>query len=108
MVAALKQGDVEASAVSYVNLHGTGTPHNDEMEAKAVASVFGSNTPCSSTKPMVGHMLGASGATEIGFCFLALQDYLEAPEYFYRTFIAPGHRHVEFYPKLLKARRTPA
>lgn len=36
---------------------------------------------------------------------LALPDYLEAPEYFYKTFIAPGHRHVDFYPRLLNARR---
>lgn len=60
--------------VDYINLHGTATPKNDAMEAIAVNSLFGSNTPCSSVKGMIGHTLGAAGATEIGLCWLMMQD----------------------------------
>ncbi len=71
---ALRDSALSAGEIAYVNLHGTGTLHNDSMEAKAVASVFSSSTRCSSTKPLVGHMLGASGATELGFCWLSMRD----------------------------------
>ena len=71
MRAALSDAEVAAEDVAYVNLHGTGTPLNDAMEAKAVHRVFGA-VPCSSTKPLVGHTLGASGAIEAGFCWLML------------------------------------
>ena len=71
MRAALGDAGVAAKDVAYVNLHGTGTPLNDAMEARAVHRVFGA-VPCSSTKPLVGHTLGASGAIEAGFCWLML------------------------------------
>ena len=51
-------------AIDYVNLHGTGTRANDAMEDIAVAEVFGTATPCSSTKGWSGHTLGASGILE--------------------------------------------
>ena len=57
---------------AYINLHGTGTPLNDSMEAKAVAALFGTATPCSSTKAMIGHALGAAGACEAAFLWLTL------------------------------------
>ncbi len=72
MRGALADAGVGAADVLYLNLHGTGTPLNDSMECAAVARVFGLETPCSSTKPLVGHALGAAGATEAGFCWLAL------------------------------------
>lgn len=74
--AALDQAGLQATDIDYVNLHGTGTSHNDAMEAKAIASIFPEETPCSSTKPLVGHMLGASGATEAAFCWMVLRDSL--------------------------------
>jgi len=73
MRGALADAGIDARDVLYLNLHGTGTPLNDSMECAAVARVFGLDTPCSSTKPLVGHTLGAAGATEAGFCWLALQ-----------------------------------
>ena len=73
MRGALADAGVAGRDVLYLNLHGTGTPLNDSMECAAVARVFGLETPCSSTKPLVGHTLGAAGATEAGFCWLALQ-----------------------------------
>jgi 3-oxoacyl-[acyl-carrier-protein] synthase-1 len=69
---ALDDAGIDARAVAYVNLHGTGTPLNDAMESLAVHRVFGSGVPCSSTKPVVGHTLGASGAVEIAFCWMVL------------------------------------
>jgi 3-oxoacyl-[acyl-carrier-protein] synthase-1 len=62
--------------IAYVNLHGTGTPLNDTMEGKAVVRLFGTATPCSSTKSMTGHTLGAAGAIEAAFVWLTLHgDY---------------------------------
>ncbi len=59
--------------IDYINLHGTGTPANDHVEALTVARVFGSATPCSSTKGATGHCLGAAGAVEALICDLALE-----------------------------------
>jgi 3-oxoacyl-[acyl-carrier-protein] synthase-1 len=61
-------------AIAYLNLHGTGTPLNDRMECLAVERVFGTELPVSSTKPLVGHTLGAAGAMEAAFCWLALDQ----------------------------------
>ncbi|WP_444891663.1 beta-ketoacyl-ACP synthase [Microbulbifer sp. DLAB2-AA] len=71
---ALENASLDASDIDYLNLHGTGTPQNDSMEALAVERVFGSQLPCSSTKPLTGHTLGAAGALEAAFCWLALQN----------------------------------
>ena len=73
MRGALADAGLEAAAIDYLNLHGTGTPHNDAMEAAAVQRVLGGEVPCSSTKPLTGHTLGAAGALEAAFCWLALQ-----------------------------------
>ena len=70
----LKEAKLNASDVDYINLHGTATKKNDSMEAIAVHEVFGNKMPCSSVKGMIGHTLGAAGATEIGLCWLMLQE----------------------------------
>ncbi|MBY4676120.1 beta-ketoacyl-[acyl-carrier-protein] synthase family protein [Marinobacterium arenosum] len=72
MTAALKDGGVQSTEVGYVNLHGTATALNDQMESLAMYEVFGSDTFCSSTKPFTGHTLGAAGAVEAGICWLML------------------------------------
>lgn len=72
--AALRQAEAGPDEIDYVNLHGTGTPHNDAMEARAIREVFSERTPCSSTKPLTGHTLGASGAIEAAFCWMVLRD----------------------------------
>ncbi len=74
MSAALADAGIAAEQISYINLHGTATALNDQMEALAVAAVFGSSAQCSSTKPFTGHTLGAAGALEAAICWLALQE----------------------------------
>ena len=69
--AALAPGDID-----YINLHGTGTPSNDNAESRAVTALFGDATPCSSTKGATGHALGAAGALEAVICALALKSGL--------------------------------
>ena len=73
MAQALARAGLEPGAIDYVNLHGTSTPSNDRAEDRAMVRVFGSSTPCSSTKGWTGHTLGAAGITEIVFAALALE-----------------------------------
>ncbi|GIU11339.1 MULTISPECIES: beta-ketoacyl-[acyl-carrier-protein] synthase family protein [unclassified Shewanella] len=76
MQAALMMADLQPEQIDYLNLHGTATPKNDAMESRAVHTVFSSSLPpCSSTKPLTGHTLGAAGAIEAAFCYLLLSDY---------------------------------
>ena len=72
MQRALSRAGLQADQIGYLNLHGTATQHNDAMESHAVAQVFPQGVPCSSTKPMTGHTLGAAGALEAAFCWLSL------------------------------------
>ncbi|MBH1967656.1 MAG: beta-ketoacyl-[acyl-carrier-protein] synthase family protein [Pseudomonadales bacterium] len=69
---ALSRASLQPEQIGYLNLHGTATQHNDAMESLAVATLFPAGVPCSSTKPMTGHTLGAAGALEAAFCWLSL------------------------------------
>ncbi len=67
MKAALADAGIRAEEVDYINAHGTSTPHNDSMESAAIKAFFGDHAyemVVGSTKSMVGHLLGAAGATE--------------------------------------------
>lgn len=72
MSQAVSDAGLTPDAITYINVHGTGTALNDVMEAHAVASLFRPEIPCSSTKSMTGHMLGAAGACEAAFLWLSL------------------------------------
>ncbi len=74
MRAALADAQARAAEILYLNLHGTGTPLNDAMESRAVERVLGLHIPCSSTKPLTGHTLGAAGALELAFCWMLLAN----------------------------------
>ncbi len=76
MQRALAGAGLAPDDVDYINLHGTGTPSNDSAESRAVSALFGSLTPCSSTKGATGHALGAAGALEAVICALALKASL--------------------------------
>lgn len=72
--AALVDADLEPTAIDYLNLHGTGTLQNDAMESLAVSAAFSQGVPCSSTKPLTGHCLGAAGAVEAAISAALLLD----------------------------------
>ena len=74
MKAALDDATMLPEEIDYINLHGTATLQNDAMESRAVAQLFGNKTPCSSSKPVTGHCLGAAGAIEAGLCWLLLSE----------------------------------
>ncbi|MHC8316568.1 beta-ketoacyl-[acyl-carrier-protein] synthase family protein [Pseudomonas sp. LB3P31] len=69
---ALDRASLQPGQIAYLNLHGTATQHNDSMESLAVTTLFPAGVPCSSTKPLTGHTLGAAGALEAAFCWLSL------------------------------------
>lgn len=82
MANALRHARLDPSAVHYINAHGTSTPAGDIAETEAVKRVFGAHAGelvVSSTKSMVGHMLGAAGGVEAVFTVLALRDQVAPP-----------------------------
>ncbi len=79
---ALNDAQLNVEQVQYINAHGTSTPAGDKAEAAAIRSVFGDHAyelSVSSTKSMVGHLLGAAGAVEAIFSVLAIQDQVAPP-----------------------------
>ena len=82
MQRALDSAGVSLDEIDYINAHGTSTPINDKSETIAVKRVFGEkayNIPISSTKSMVGHSLGASGALEAIVCINSINDRIMHP-----------------------------
>lgn len=79
---AVDDSGIDPSAIEYVNAHGTSTPAGDVAESRAVEKVFGSaarSVAVSSTKSMIGHLLGAAGAVEAIFSILAIRDQVAPP-----------------------------
>lgn len=88
MEAALRAADVGPREVDYVSAHGTGTPSNDPIEAKAIRVVLGpaaDSVPVSSIKSMLGHTQGAASAIEAVSCLLAIRDGIVPPNVNYET-----------------------
>ena len=82
----LKMADCEPKDVDYINAHGTSTPLNDKSEATAIREVFGDyKVPISSTKSMIGHLIGAAGAVEAVACALAIKKQIIPPTINYET-----------------------
>lgn len=73
MKRALQSSGLAASSIDYIHLHGTATRANDVSEDKAVTALFGTETPCSSTKGWTGHGLGVSGVTNAIVAMLCIQ-----------------------------------
>src|SRR5690606_5517407 len=74
---AILDAGISAGMIHYINAHGTSTPAGDKAECQAVKSVMGSSVSevaVSSTKSMIGHLLGAAGAVEAIFSVLAIRD----------------------------------
>ncbi len=79
---ALRDAGLPPQAVQYINAHGTSTPAGDLAETQAIHRVFGADAgkvAISSTKSMIGHLLGASGAVEAIFSILSLRDQVAPP-----------------------------
>jgi len=82
MKMALKDGNVDASEVDYINAHGTSTKYGDEIESKAIKTVFGEHAykiAVSSTKSMTGHLLGAAGGVEAVVSVLSIYNDIIPP-----------------------------
>ena len=79
---ALKNGRVNIGEVDYINAHGTSTPAGDIAETMAIKNVFKNNAKklaISSTKSMIGHLLGAAGGVEAIFSVLSIRDQVAPP-----------------------------
>ncbi|MDR0892940.1 MAG: beta-ketoacyl-[acyl-carrier-protein] synthase family protein [Mediterranea sp.] len=86
---ALRMAGVAPHEVSYINVHGTGTPDNDLSESKALRRIFGEEVPpFSSVKPFIGHTLGASEGIEAVYSILAIQRGVMYPSLNFTTPIA--------------------
>ncbi len=88
MRATLDDAGVNGDQVDYINAHGTSTPAGDRIETLAIKRVFGDHAatmPVSSTKSMMGHLLGAAGGVEAGLCALVLRDQVIPPTINYET-----------------------
>jgi 3-oxoacyl-[acyl-carrier-protein] synthase II len=82
MLMALRKAGFSPKDIDYINAHGTSTSMNDKCETMAIKSVFGEDAyrvPVSSTKSMMGHMIGAAGAIEAVVCILAIQHGVVPP-----------------------------
>jgi 3-oxoacyl-[acyl-carrier-protein] synthase-1 len=76
---ALRQANLTALDIDYINAHATSTPVGDGIEAQAIFEVFGANTPVSSTKSLTGHECWMAGASEIVYSLLMMQNDFIAP-----------------------------
>ncbi|HSG15518.1 MAG TPA: beta-ketoacyl-ACP synthase II [Anaerolineae bacterium] len=88
MKRALDDAGINITDVDYINAHGTSTPAGDVAETKAIKTVFGENAydiPVSSSKSMVGHMMGAAGAVEAVACIMTLNEGIIHPTINYET-----------------------
>ncbi len=80
--AALADAGISYKDVDYINTHGTSTTENDSIETKAIKAAFkeeAKNTPVSSVKSLLGHLIGAAGAAELITCVLAMRDSIVPP-----------------------------
>jgi 3-oxoacyl-[acyl-carrier-protein] synthase II len=82
MEMALKDGNIRPEEVDYINAHGTSTNYGDEIETNAIKKVYGKHAYelcVSSTKSMIGHLLGASGGVEAAICVLSIHNKTVPP-----------------------------
>jgi 3-oxoacyl-[acyl-carrier-protein] synthase II len=105
---ALRDADVGAGDVAYVNAHGTSTPLNDASETRALKTALGSHAsaiPISSTKSAVGHSLGAAGAVEAVATVIALQERVAPPTLNYEE--PDGELDLDYVPDGPRALHAP-
>ena len=89
IVSALDDAGIDSDTIDYINLHGTGTRLNDAMESKAISKIFGEFVSASSTKQVMGHVLGAAGAVEAAILWLMINQA--------ESVLLPPHHGAENY-----------
>ena len=107
MKMAIRKAAIAPEAIDYINAHGTGTPLNDSSETQAIKSVFGAHAQrlaISSTKSMLGHMMGAAGSVEALICALVIHEgcipptiNLEQPD---------PHCDLDYVPNVMREARV--
>ena len=110
MQMALRKSGLDPSEIDYINAHGTSTPLGDELELGAVRRLFGNaiaNVSMSSTKSMIGHLLGGAGAVESIFCILAMRDQIVPPTINLDN-PSPSCEGVDLVPHVAKKREVQA
>lgn len=95
IISALKMANLNPNDIGYINLHGTGTKANDKMEANLISDIF-DDTPCSSTKGLMGHTLGAAGAIEAMICAMIIEQSIKNNQS-----LLPPHYYNGVYDKEL-------
>lgn len=86
--AALRKSEIDPTTIDYINPHGSGTPLNDRVETAVFKEIMGPaayNAAVSSTKPITGHCMGASGSVEALACVMAIRDQTVPPTINYTT-----------------------
>jgi 3-oxoacyl-[acyl-carrier-protein] synthase II len=110
MQMALRKAGLEPKDIDYINAHGTSTPLGDELELGAVRRLFGDaikTVSMSSTKSMIGHLLGGAGAVESIFCILAMRDQIVPPTINLEN-PSESCEGVDLVPNVAKARTVKA
>ncbi|HEV8674788.1 MAG TPA: beta-ketoacyl-ACP synthase II [Methylomirabilota bacterium] len=103
MAGALRDAGLEPSMIGYINAHGTSTPYNDKTETMAIKRVFGEHAPklaVSSTKSMIGHLLGAAGGVEAIATVLALHHGVLPPTINYE--VADPECDLDYVPNVAR------
>ena len=106
MERALQDGGISPDEVDYINAHGTSTPYNDRVETQAIKKLFGEHAyrlAVSSTKSMIGHLLGAAGGVEIVATLLSMKHGVIPPTINYEE--ADPDCDLDYVPNKARSRQ---
>jgi 3-oxoacyl-[acyl-carrier-protein] synthase II len=107
MLNAIKDAGIQPHEVDYINAHGTSTPPNDKVESMAIRQLFGDHAyklAISSTKSMLGHLLGAAGAVEAGITALVVERGIIPPTINYEN--PDPDCDLDYVPNTMRSKRV--